>query len=72
MEEAKMLEEEMIAKAPSATTFTINIPNFLQEYSLSKPYPLRNRRTSLCKGLVDFQPHPQNSLLVYYLFRDQD
>jgi hypothetical protein len=36
MEEARM-EEEMIAEAPGATTFTLYTPDFLQEeYSLSK------------------------------------
>jgi hypothetical protein len=35
MEEATM-EEEMIAEAPGATTFTLYIPDFLREYSLSE------------------------------------
>jgi hypothetical protein len=35
MEEVTM-EEAMIADAPGATTFTIYIPDFLQEYSLPK------------------------------------
>jgi hypothetical protein len=35
MEEA-MMNEEMIAEAPGATTFTLYIPGFLWEYSLSE------------------------------------
>jgi hypothetical protein len=35
MEEATM-NEEMFAEAPGATTFTLYIPNFLREYSLSE------------------------------------
>jgi hypothetical protein len=35
MEEATM-DEEMIAEAPGATTFTLYIPNFLREYRLSE------------------------------------
>jgi hypothetical protein len=33
------MEEASIADAPGATTFTLNIPDFLQEYSLSNKSP---------------------------------
>jgi hypothetical protein len=52
MEEATM-EEGLIAEAPGATTFTLYIPDFLQEYSLSNKSLFEQKNKLLrkdCRG----------------------
>jgi hypothetical protein len=46
MDEATM-EEEMIAEAPRATTFTLFVPDFLREYSLSEQSLLEEQKNEL-------------------------
>ena len=70
MEEATM-EEQMNAEVPDATTFTLYLPDFVQEYSLSGKTPDKQnmelwRKDWLTPGLTH-----KISILVSYRFRDQ-
>jgi hypothetical protein len=62
MEEATM-DEEMIAEAPGATTFTLYIPNFLQKYSLSEQSLEEQKNELLQKDWLTSSPiHKIHSL----------